>query len=218
MLDEKSGGFLVKAAREIVEKISNEKKKIGDQRSLDDSIERNMKKSGGEKLRMPRGVFVTIKARSGALRGCIGFIHPTPLWDAVQRAAACAAFGDFRFAPLTAKDLGEVVFEVSVMTEPVLVEGVSCAEWKKKIKIRRDGLIIMSGGYSGLLLPQVPVEQKWGIDEFLDNICYKAGLPADALNDSATKLMKFECQVFAEAAPNGKVHEIKLDATARAKK
>jgi hypothetical protein len=218
MLDEKSGEVLVKAARDIVEKISKEKKRIGDQRSLDGSIERNMKKSGGEKLRMPRGVFVTIKATSGELRGCIGFIHPTPLWDAVQRAAACAAFGDFRFAPLTAKELDEVVFEVSVMTEPVLVEGSSRAEWKKKIIIGRDGLIITSGGYSGLLLPQVPVEQRWSVDEFMDNICYKAGLPEDALRDSCTKLMKFECRVFAEDAPGGKIREIRHAAALRAKK
>lgn len=217
-MDEKSGEILVKAARGIVEKIAKEKKDIADQRGLDDSTERNMKKSGGEKLRMSRGVFVTIKATSGELRGCIGFIHPTPLWDAVQRAAACAAFGDFRFTPLAAKDLGEVVFEVSVMTEPVLVEGGSRAEWKKKIKIGRDGLIIFSGGYSGLLLPQVPVEQGWDVDEFLDNICFKAGLPAEALDDSATKLMKFECQVFAEDAPNGKIREVRPGAPQRAKK
>lgn len=218
MLDEKSGGLLVKAAREIVEKISKEKKKFGDQRGLDEATERSMKKSGGEKLRMPRGVFVTIKATSGELRGCIGFIHPTPLWDAVQRAAAYAASGDFRFAPLTAKELDEVVFEVSVMTEPVLVEGSSRAEWKKKIMIGRDGLIIISGGYSGLLLPQVPIEQRWSVDEFLDNICYKAGLPEDALRDSCTKLMKFECRVFAEESPGGKIREIRHAAALRAKK
>jgi len=208
LLDAKDGELLVRAARKMVTAIAAEGRIARDPQRLDAAISRHLQKSAGEKLNMPRGVFVTIKRHSdGELRGCIGFIHPTPLWDAVQRAAASAAFGDFRFAPLSADELGDMVFEVSVMTEPVLVEG-GCRDWKKNIKIGRDGLIIFNSGYSGLLLPQVPVEQGWGVQEFLDNICYKAGLTTDALSDSNTKLMKFECQVFAESEPRGKVVEV----------
>jgi len=210
MLDAKSGGLLVRAARKIVTKIAKEKRAAHIAQWIDEAAERNMQRSGGEKLRMPRGVFVTIKRHSdGSLRGCVGFIHPTPLWDAVQRAAVFAAFGDSRFLPLGANELDDAVFEVSVMTEPVPVGGKSCEDWKKKIRVGRDGLIIFNGGYSGLLLPQVPLEQNWDASDFLDNLCYKAGLPTEALSDSGTKLLKFECQVFAEAEPNGKIVELK---------
>ena len=209
MLDAKSGGLLVRAARKIVTKIAKEKRAAHSAQWIDEAAERNMQRSCGEKLRMPCGVFVTIKRHSdGSLRGCVGFIHPTPLWDAVQRAAVFAAFGDSRFLPIGANELDDTVFEVSVMTEPVLVEGRSVAERREKIKIGRDGLVIFNGGYSGLLLPQVPVEQCWTVDEFLSNLCYKAGLPADALSDSGTKLLKFECQVFAETEPKGKIVEV----------
>lgn len=214
----KDGELLVRAARKIVTAIAAEGRIARDSQRLDAAVSRHLQKTAGEKLSVPRGVFVTIKRHSdGELRGCIGFIHPTPLWDAMQRAAAAAAFGDFRFAPLSADELGDVVFEVSVMTEPVLIEG-GRGEWKKKIKIGRDGLIIFNGGYSGLLLPQVPTEQGWGVQEFLDNICYKAGLDTDALSDSGTKLMKFECHVFAESEPCGKVVEVVPAAAAKRRK
>jgi len=219
MLDAKSGDLLVRAARKIVTKIAKERHAAHSAQLIDEAAERNMQKSGGEKLRMPRGVFVTVKRHSdGSLRGCIGLIHPTPLWEAVQRAAVLAAFGDCRFLPLSAGELNDVVFEVSVMTEPVLVEGHSAAERREKIKIGRDGLIIINGGYSGLLLPQVPVEQGWAVDEFLDNLCCKAGLPAGALSDNGTNLLKFECQVFAEEDPGGKIAEMKLAKRAKAEK
>jgi len=218
MVDAKSGEMLVRMARGIVTRIAGcvrSKRGFG----VEEAAELSMKKPGASGLRVRRGVFVTIKKHPGGqLRGCIGFVQPAPLWESVQKAAALAAFGDCRFQPITAAELDSIVFEVSVMTEPVLVEGSSRDEWRKKIKIGRDGLIISSGGYSGLLLPQVPVEQGWGVDEFLENLCYKAGLGADALSDSDTKLLKFRCQAFAEAEPCGKVVEVKFAKRTSAKK
>jgi len=63
---------------------------------------------------------------------------------------------------------------------------------------------------SGLLLPQVPRELNWNIDEYLANICYKAGAPLDALLDPESKLYKFQALVFKEVEPNGKVTMLDL--------
>lgn len=171
----------------------------------------NLKKTKNKNLNERYGTFVTIKKIPDcSLRGCIGFISPTPLYEAVQRAAVEAAFNDPRFPKLQEHELKEVIFEVSVMTEPSLVSGRSPTEIKEKIEIGRDGLLIYNGPYSGLLLPQVPVEQNWDVDEFLQNLCYKAGMTPAFLDDENTKIWKFQCQIFAETEPDGKVDEIKL--------
>ncbi len=198
MLNLEEGTLLVKSARGIVEKFYKNK-----------SLE--LKKTKNGKLNEKHGVFVTIKKfPSRILRGCIGFMSPTCLYEAVQHAALSAAFEDTRFPSLQKKELGSVIFEVSVVTEPMLVSGENLDELKKKIEIGCDGLIISNGPYNGLLLPQVPIEQKWDVDVFLENLCYKAGMTPNFLNDENTKIWKFQCQIFVECEPNGRVEEIKL--------
>ena len=68
----------------------------------------------------------------------------------------------------------------------------------KKVEVGRDGLMMIRGRRSGLLLPQVPVEQGWDRNEFLINTCLKAGLPADAWKDADTEILHFSAQVFGE--------------------
>lgn len=196
MFDLGEGASFVKMARAAVEKFF-------------ESQCLELEKTKNKKLNERRGVFVTIKRNSDqSLRGCIGFISPTPLYEGVQRTAISAAFEDPRFSPLEKEELKNVTFEISVMTEPTLISG-SLKEIKKKIKIGHDGLIISNGPYSGLLLPQVPIEQKWDIDKFLYNLCYKAGITPEFLHDENTKLWKFQCQIFTEQGPKGKIEEIK---------
>jgi AMMECR1 domain-containing protein len=56
----------------------------------------------------------------------------------------------------------------------------------------------------------VPVELKWDVDDYLANICYKAGAPPDAWLDPASKLFKFQAIVFTEAEPKGRVVRLEL--------
>jgi len=197
MLNLEDGALLVKVARAAV-------KKFPKNQSLE------LEKTKNKKLNEKHGAFVTIKNSDQSLRGCIGFISSTPLYEAVQRAAVGAAFKDPRFTQLKKSELENVIFEVSVMTEPMLVSGEDLDELKKNIKIGCDGLIISNGPYSGLLLPQVPIEQKWDVGAFLENLCYKAGMTSDFLSDENTKLWKFRCQIFDERQAKGKIEEVKL--------
>ncbi len=151
-----------------------------------------------EKLSQQRGVFVTLHENS-ELRGCIGYIEQVmPLYKAVIDASRAAAFHDPRFPPLEKRELGSIKIEVSVLTEPQLIDVARPEEYPDKIKIGKDGLILRSGHFSGLLLPQVPVEQGWEVNEYLAYIGLKAGLSRDAWKEPGAKLYKFQAQVFSE--------------------
>jgi hypothetical protein len=194
MLSLEEGRFLIRFARAAVEKHFHKGKIV-------------LEKNGKKILSKKRGVFVTIKTfPESNLRGCIGFPYPTlPLGEAIQRAAISSAFEDPRFPPIEKEELSKIVFEISVLTEPDLIPVKYPKEYLKKIKIGKDGLIIQSGPFSGLLLPQVPVEYKWGVQEFLDSLCMKAGLSPECLHDKTTKIWKFQAQIFSEEKPNGKL-------------
>lgn len=160
------------------------------------------------------GVFVTLnyltRNREEHLRGCIGFPLPEKkLQQSVIEAAIAAATEDPRFPPVDRQELGSLIFEVSVLTPPEEIRAHH-TDYKKEIMIGRDGLILRWRHGSGLLLPQVPVELKWDIDEYLANICYKAGAPADVWLDPVSKLYKFQALVFKEDDPGGTVSRLQL--------
>jgi uncharacterized protein (TIGR00296 family) len=160
------------------------------------------------------GVFVTINSlRSGEknLRGCIGYPYPTsPLVEAVIDSAVNAATQDPRFYPLSLGELGNVVFEVSVLTPPEEVEVENPKEYLAKIRVGVDGLIVEKGIYKGLLLPQVPVEWEWCEEEFLCQCCVKAGLPPDSWLTKGDKIYKFQAIIFEEETPQGGVKRLEL--------
>jgi uncharacterized protein (TIGR00296 family) len=157
-------------------------------------------------FRDKRGVFVTLSTYPAHdLRGCIGFPEPVyPLTQALLEAASSACH-DPRFPVLEAKELEGIVVEVSVLTPPVEINVANRRDLPRSIVIGRDGLIMEKGFHRGLLLPQVPVEWGWGVEEFLEQTCYKSGLTPDCWLDPKVKLFSFSAEVFAEDSPRGKV-------------
>jgi uncharacterized protein (TIGR00296 family) len=155
----------------------------------------------------PGGVFTTIKTHPGdQLRGCIGIPEPImSLRDALVRSAMSAATEDPRFPRMSPGELDGVVVEVTLMTPPELIEVESPEELLEEVRIGVHGLIAVRGGARGLLLPQVPVEQGWDVEEFLRHTCWKAGLPLEAWKDGKTRFQAFTGQVFSEMEPRGDV-------------
>ena len=151
------------------------------------------------------GVFVTINTYpSGNLRGCIGYPEPVfPLKDALIHSAESACH-DPRFMPLSFKESINCTVEVTILSEPVLM-GCPKEEIPKNIVIGRDGLIIQFGRRRGLLLPQVPVEWGWDVNEYLQQICYKAGLPDDAWKLKDSMMWTFTGEIFHETSPRGEI-------------
>jgi len=146
------------------------------------------------------GVFVTLK-KQGELRGCIGIPAPGPLSERLKEAAQ-GVTRDPRFPPLELSEMQDTTVEVSVLTKPKPVED------PKKVVVGKDGIIMRRGFNSGLLLPQVPVEQGWTLEEYLDYGCLKAGLPPEAWKDGTAQIFTFQAKVFKEIEPNGEVVEI----------
>ena len=127
------------------------------------------------------------------------------LFNALEDAAISAATKDPRFPAVKSKELDSITFEVTILTPPKKVVVSKPEEYLSKIKVGRDGLIVKHGFYSGLLLPQVPVEYGWNEKEFLEYTCEKAGLPKNYWKNSETEIQKFEGIVFKEENPNGTV-------------
>ena len=159
-----------------------------------------------------QGAFVTIHTfPNHDLRGCIGIPLPVmPLREAITEGAKSAT-KDPRFPPLSESELENIIVEVTILTKPEVIEVKEPIEYLEKIEIGRDGLIVEQGFFKGLLLPQVPVEQKWNKEDFLSHTCMKAGLMPDAWFDEKTKISKFSGQVFSEIRPRGEIKEKKLD-------
>jgi uncharacterized protein (TIGR00296 family) len=200
-LDE--GKFLVELARNAVKEYLKTRKPIAAPQNTP------------EKLFEQCGVFVTInKTKNGEkqLRGCIGYPYPTSaLVEAVIDSAIAAATQDPRFYPLTLNELDTVVFEVSVLTPPELVEVQKPDDYIAKVNVGEDGLIVEKGMFKGLLLPQVPVEWEWNAEEFLCQCCIKAGLTPDSWLTKDTKIYKFQAIIFEEEQPKGEVKQLYLN-------
>ena len=80
---------------------------------------------------------------------------------------------------MTKGKLKDLSIEVSVLSPIEPIADVS------EIEVGRHGLIIVKGQNQGVLLPQVATEQNWDRDEFLRQVCLKAGLPEDAWREGA---------------------------------
>lgn len=141
----------------------------------------------------PRAAFVTIRRRdTGRLRGCRGECparHPLPA--CVRRVAVSAALDDPRFSPVTADELSLLRFEISALTNPVPIA-------PENVVVGTHGLLIAGEVNLGLLLPQVPVEQGWDREAYLDALCWKAGLPTRAWQGPDVTLRSFEAEVWSE--------------------
>jgi AmmeMemoRadiSam system protein A len=143
-------------------------------------------------LSQPRGLFVTLN-RQGRLRGCIGYLEAViPVLAAVQEMALAAAFRDPRFPPLREEELADLEVEISILSPMRLIKDVD------EIQVGRHGLFMARGPCRGLLLPQVATEYGWDRFTFLQQTCRKAGLPADAWKDPATKIYVFSADILHE--------------------
>lgn len=144
------------------------------------------------------GSFVTLEEK-GHLRGCIGtIVGREPLWLNVWNMARQAAFHDPRFYPVTAAEWPDCEFEISVLDEPTL------CPTPEEIEIGRDGLILQYQGHSGVFLPQVPVEQGWNRQQYLERLCQKANLPQGSWKKPGAMLYWFQALVFQPQSAEGK--------------
>ncbi len=148
--------------------------------------------SASETLNREYGAFVTL-TEGGNLRSCIGYTAPIkPLYMTVRDTATLAATRDPRFQRVSASELTQLAYEISVLSPLRRVTDV------EQIKVGRDGLLMKNGDSEGLLLPQVPFEQNWDRKTFLEQTCRKAGMDRNCWQDENTDIFSFTAVVFNE--------------------
>ena len=200
-----TGEYLVQLARTTIETYLSSHKKI--------SIPSDAPKD----LFDQSGIFVTLhtihQSDEHRLRGCIGRImspNSTLIQSAID-SAIDAAINDPRFPAVTMEEMKNILVEVTILTVPKLLTVTDPEQYFKLIKIGKHGLIAERGYYRGLLLPQVPIEQGWDLETYLDYICMKANLPSKAWRDLETQISVFEGLIYSEISPNGEIIRKTID-------
>ena len=138
------------------------------------------------------GVFVTLRI-GRTLRGCIGLLttaEPFPMM--LAEAARRSATEDLRFPRITEQELEDLRVEVTLLGARERIEDA------EDFILGEHGLVLECEGRRGLLLPQVPLEQRWDKREFLRGLCRKAGVPDAAWNAPGARLYRFRGTVLRE--------------------
>ena len=96
------------------------------------------------------GAFVCLK-KEGCLRGCIGTLRPAApsLAEEIRDNAISSACRDPRFPPVSPAELDGLTYSVDVLGEPEEIPDAS------HLDPEVYGVIVRSGGRSGLLLPDL---------------------------------------------------------------
>jgi AmmeMemoRadiSam system protein A len=127
--------------------------------------------------------FITLKQK-GILRGCIGsLVAHQDLYDDIVNNAKKAAFNDPRFSPLKQDELKLTTFEISILSQAILVKYEGKEELKSKITIGKHGVILKHDSKQATFLPQVWDDLKT-FEVFFEHLCKKAGLPTSCLDQN----------------------------------
>jgi AmmeMemoRadiSam system protein A len=119
-------------------------------------------------------VFVTLRTRDGALRGCVGHLEPgyATLADEIAACAVACATRDTRFSPVGEGELSELDLEISLLSAAEPVRSAN------ELDPDRYGVVVSAGERRGVLLPNVD-----GVRNAHDQVrlaATKAGIAADA--------------------------------------
>jgi MEMO1 family protein len=109
----------------------------------------------------------------------------------VESMAVSAAFSDPRFPKLSKTEYPDIDIEISVLGPLRKINNIN------EIVIGKHGLYIKKGIYSGTLLPQVPGDRGWTVEEFLGYTSRdKAGIGWNGWKDA--EIYVYEAVVFHE--------------------
>ena len=142
--------------------------------------------------------FVTL-TKYGQLRGCIGSLEPRrSLVLDVRENAISAAFHDPRFPPVRPDELGVLDIEVSVLSPPQTLSYDGPDDLIARLRPGMDGVVIERGRNRATFLPQV-WEKLPDPHEFLQHLCLKAGLSANAYRRPGLDVHTYQVDKFEES-------------------
>lgn len=139
--------------------------------------------------------FVTLKLKTGELRGCIGSVYPTkPLILDIIDNAKNAGFQDPRFEPLTVEELPNLQLSVSILSS---IERINFKDERDLLsQIYPHGVILAERDRRAVYLPIV-WEQLPDRAVFLNSLKEKAGLAPDYFSRTL-EAYKFEAAYISE--------------------
>lgn len=149
-------------------------------------------------LKEKRGVFVTL-TKNGQLRGCIGnLIADKPVYQAIIENSLASALFDPRFPSLEKEELKDIKIEISVLSELKLLPSFrDINELIKYLEKKKPGLVIKKGANEATFLPQVWEELETA-EDFLSQLCLKAGLEPDAWKKLDLIMFEYEVEKVKE--------------------
>jgi AmmeMemoRadiSam system protein A len=141
--------------------------------------------------------FVTLTIR-GELRGCIGSLEGhQPLFEDVMEHAVQAALEDYRFPPVSEKEISAIKIEISRLTAPVPVSYKAPMDILTVVHAPHDGVILKDGFRRATFLPQV-WSQLPDLDDFLSHLCAKMGASSDLWRRKVLEVSIYHVEEFAE--------------------
>lgn len=140
--------------------------------------------------------FVTLTINN-QLRGCVGSLSSyRPLYEDIILNAKAAAMSDDRFPDLTSQELKITKIEISILSEPEILDYINYDDLKNKLKPLKDGVILNYNESSATYLPQV-WEQLKTPEEFLRSLSEKAGVEID-FNKDKPEIKTYSVDSFEE--------------------
>lgn len=147
-------------------------------------------------LKETKACFVTLN-KDGELRGCIGNLEASePLYQCIINNAINAAVNDPRFPEVKISELQDIEIEISVLTDPKKLDYSTTEDMLNRLRPNIDGVILRKGFRQATFLPQV-WEQLPIKEEFLGNLCMKAGLNRDCFKEDP-EISTYQAIVFHE--------------------
>lgn len=138
--------------------------------------------------------FVSLRTRSGQLRGCVGQTDSgRSLFANVHHTTLDSALHDPRFQPIVASEITNIRIEVSVLTPMVPLPSAEA------IEIGRHGIFVRHQGKSAALLPSMAVGMGWKARDLLRAAAHEASLSEETF--SLYEWFYFEEFAFREAGP-----------------
>jgi AmmeMemoRadiSam system protein A len=142
--------------------------------------------------------FVTLHV-DDMLRGCTGsLVAQRPLAQEVSLTAVQTAFRDPRFPPVSAAEVPNLDIEISVLTPPRPLTYTSPEDLIVRLRPGVDGVTLRQGFRRATFLPQV-WERIPEPRRFLEMLCQKMGLPADAWLSGEMEVEVYQAIAWSEA-------------------
>ena len=186
IVNQKNQAYLLSLARQALETYVRTRKPIQlDASQLD------------EEIKQQGATFVTLH-KHGQLRGCIGTLSAyQPIYMDVIEHAIAAGTQDFRFPSMQENELAHLHYEVSILSNPEPLPYASPEDLVNKLQVGVHGVVISSGFQRATFLPQVweSLPEK---EEFLNHLCQKMGVAANAWRKNHYDVSVYQVQEFAE--------------------